>query len=561
MKRRSLTQPFRPSKRLALPLVSSAIVGAMLPLSGGAAAQAAPAEDPAFSGFAAEVWGSPIEIELYEPSIPIPSTPQAEFLLGYSHVEADSGSASGRASWIWPGDSLGEGAKTVFENLGLPPEISGPIAAQGYPIQVNSSYPSGPETDSEEPFPGTVQRTGADEGRAYATTAYSSDCEAQDSDAEGDGGGGTPGLPGLPTLPVPLLDGLSASLTGSSTSSSTRSSRSSATPASRQAQAAAEEETPCPIPAALAAVVDIGGYTSASSVVNDDQSVQGVNRAAVSEVSLLGGIVKIGNVRARAVAHSNGKKGTAEGVADYGVVTIAGQKFRFGPDGFEGGGQHVDIPGLPDEPKAALAELGITFTTPKPVYELDGDSAHSSVIGLTVEIDLKTVNKVLTQIPLTDIFIQLPDDLGPLKSALLSAANLASRVKVNLAVADGTVDTVQGIDVPTPTTEPEPEPEEEPGATGGTSGSTGGVAAPPAGTSPTVPGAESAPTAGELPADAELTAGLPKLFSIPGLLLMAGLAGATVVGSYMRRIGALALGGGAACPHGLDSGLPDLRKA
>ena len=557
MKRRSLTR----STRLALPLASAALVGAVLPLSGGSATAAAPAADPAFSGFAAEVWGSPIEIELYEPSIPIPSTPQAEFLLGYSHVEADSGSASGRASWVWPGDSLGEGAKTVFENIGLPPQISDPIAAQGYPIQVNSGYPSGPETEFDEPFPGTIQRTGAGEDKVYATTAYSTDCDLQDTDeGGGEGGGGdAPGLPGLPGLPAPLLGSLTSSLTGQASAPDASGAEKRQ---GSQKQAAAEEPAPCPVPAAMAAVVDIGGYSSASSIVNDDQSVQGVNRAAVSEVSLLGGIVKIGSVRARALAHSDGKAGTAEGVADYGVVTIAGQKFRFGPDGFEGGGQGVEIPGLPDEPKAALAELGITFSTPKPVFESEGDSAHSRVVGLSVEIDLKTVNMVLTQLPLNDIFIQLPDDLGPLKSALLSAANLSSRVKVNLAVADGTVDTVQGIDIPTPSTEPEPEPEPESGqAGGGTGGSTSsGVSAPP-GTSPTVPGADSAPVAGELPVDAALTSGLPKLFSIPGLLLMGGIAGAALAGSYLRRIGVLALGGGAACSHGLDSGLPDLRKA
>ena len=113
MKRRSLT--------LALPLVSAMLVGATLPLGGGSATAAAPAEDPAFTGFSAEVWGTPIEIELYEPTIPIPATPQLELLFGYSSVLADSGSAKGRASWLWPGDSLGEGAKPVFENLGLPP--------------------------------------------------------------------------------------------------------------------------------------------------------------------------------------------------------------------------------------------------------------------------------------------------------------------------------------------------------------------------------------------------------------------------------------------------------
>ena len=56
------------------------------------------------------------------------------------------------------------------------------------------------------------------------------------------------------------------------------------------------------------------------------------------------------------------------------------------------------------------------------------------------------------------------------------------------------------------------------------------------------------------------SSGLPPLFSIPGLLLFAGLGGALLAGSYVRRIGALVLGAGGACPHGLESGLPDLRK-
>jgi hypothetical protein len=44
------------------------------------------------------------------------------------------------------------------------------------------------------------------------------------------------------------------------------------------------------------------------------------------------------------------------------------------------------------------------------------------------------------------------------------------------------------------------------------------------------------------------------------MLLFAGLGGALLAGSYVRRLGALVLGAGGACPHGLESGLPDLRK-
>ena len=54
-------------------------------------------------------------------------------------VEADSGSSAGRASWLWPGDPVGEGAKTFGEQLKLPPQLF----ENGYPVQVNSGQPSG----------------------------------------------------------------------------------------------------------------------------------------------------------------------------------------------------------------------------------------------------------------------------------------------------------------------------------------------------------------------------------------------------------------------------------
>ncbi len=36
---------------------------------------------------------------------------------------------------------------------------------------------------------------------------------------------------------------------------------------------------------------------------------------------------------------------------------------------------------------------------------------------------------------------------------------------------------------------------------------------------------------------------------------------AAVGGTWLRKMGAIALGGSGSCTHGLDSGLPDLRKA
>jgi hypothetical protein len=164
-------------------LAAAALVGAVLPVSAGA--PAAGADKPAFSGFSSTAWAAPVKVEIYEPTIPIPATPQLELELGYTTVEADSGSSMGRASWLWPGDSVGEGAKTLIENLGLPPELSGPLAAQGYPVQVNANQPSGAAHQADEPFPGAVMRTDAGAKRTIAQVGFSPDGEVQD----GTGGG------------------------------------------------------------------------------------------------------------------------------------------------------------------------------------------------------------------------------------------------------------------------------------------------------------------------------------------------------------------------------------
>ena len=60
--------------------------------------------------------------------------------------------------------------------LGFPPEVSEPIAGQGYAVQVNSAHPAGPEAASDEPFPGSIQRTYASAEKTSAQTGFSTDC-------------------------------------------------------------------------------------------------------------------------------------------------------------------------------------------------------------------------------------------------------------------------------------------------------------------------------------------------------------------------------------------------
>ena len=188
--------------RFLVPLGAAAVVGAMLPISPGLASSSSAADKPAFSGYSADAWAAPVKIELYEPTIPIPADPQLEVELGYSKVESDSGSSLGRASWLWPGDPVGEGFTTFVEQLGLPEQLG----ESGYPVQVNASQPSGEATQADEPFPGTVMRTSATEHKTQAQVGFSPDGSVGDGTADDGadqgGGEGTPGVPGLPGVPV-----------------------------------------------------------------------------------------------------------------------------------------------------------------------------------------------------------------------------------------------------------------------------------------------------------------------------------------------------------------------
>ncbi|HWJ07824.1 MAG TPA: hypothetical protein VNS46_00515, partial [Nocardioides sp.] len=82
--------------RRARLLITGGILASTMPLTGaplaGQPAQAAEG-GAAYGGFTAQAWSSPIRIEVYEPSLPIPvdaGIAQLEFLLGYSKVKADS---------------------------------------------------------------------------------------------------------------------------------------------------------------------------------------------------------------------------------------------------------------------------------------------------------------------------------------------------------------------------------------------------------------------------------------------------------------------------------------
>jgi hypothetical protein len=531
----------RPTLRPNLCCVG-ALALAVMPVGAVAPAQAGEGE-PAYSGFVTESQATPVHVELYEPTIPIPASPQAELSFGYSMVEADSSTSLGRASYLWPGDAVGEGYKTIIESLGFPPQISGPLAGDGYPFQVNAGS-TGKSSEQDEPFPGMVMRARSSDSRTTAQTGYSTNCQVEDGQQKEDGEEPPdgPGLPSVPGLPAPP----------SGTSSTSEKQHRSATPA--------RADSSCKIPAELAALVDFGGYISTSDFANTGSVVTATSRSALTDVALLGGVITISDVHAGSVTLSNGQQGTPRGRSGYGTLAIAGQEFTIGPDGVEAAGRAQKIPGLPDEPARALSALGVTITAPQPKSRQQGAQATSDVAALVVTIDSAKLRHQLDAVPFDDIVNAVPDEAGELKKVLGAAVYLAPKFVITLGSAHTGVDTVQGITIPTiPATAGGTQ---SGGTSSGSAGSTtaagGTTAGAPAPAAP--PGNEAAPMAdGNLQAE-PAAAGLPPLYSLPGVLLLGGIALALAAGSYLRRIGVLALGGAGSCPHGLDRGLPDLRK-
>ena len=103
-------------------LMSLAVAGVLATTASAVPAQA----DPFGQGFSVTVTATPLRIEVFEPSIPIPTDPQFELGFSYTRVLGESGpSVTARSSAMWPGPAVGEGLKTFGEQLGLPAALTG----------------------------------------------------------------------------------------------------------------------------------------------------------------------------------------------------------------------------------------------------------------------------------------------------------------------------------------------------------------------------------------------------------------------------------------------------
>ena len=500
-------------------------------------------------GFSTTATATPVRIEIYSPTIPIPSEPQAELNLAYTIVEG-SGSptsgqnAHGRSSWIWPGDAVGEGAKTFGDQVPNLPDSIRALYAGGYPVQSNSYYPGDPNTASDNSVPGAVQTTTAGTDKIVAKVGYSPDGDVQDSGSPSPSPTASPtgGLGSL-TNALPL-----SSLLGTDGSA----------PADG------------PVPPELAALVDFGGSSSVSRSTYSDGTITAYANSRMHDVSLLGGLITMDSLSVTASVDSTLAGAEPKVDAHFVGLSVAGQQFKVTKDGVEAAGQSTPaFPGLPADPGQALKALGVTFALPTGEKSVDGSNGSVTVKGLKMTVDVTVLHAYLDQLPLNDLADQVPEipgwpedqGLPQLRTLVQTLVNFKPRIVFYLGNASATAVAVPPIQI-------------DPCLLGLPSCTSGGIdsALPPVSSSGfdnTTPlstgdlsGVDTVPVVQtpQQPAIQNAAAGLPPLKSVPTMLVLAGLLAASGLGWWMQRIGSMMLGAAGACAHGAETGIPDLRK-
>ena len=513
-------------------LASLAVLGL---LAAGSATAVQPAvAAPDFAGFTTFAQAVPLRVEVYEPAIPVPSSPQLELNFSYTKVNGASGPiGTARASAMWPGDAVGEGLKTFGEQLGLP----GALTDGGYPVQVNAQTPGETATASQEFLPGSVGRVSTSEKKAVAKVGYGTVGDVTE--------GGTNPEAAPPSLLDLLKDptGLTGILLGTNSGKP-------------------GDQTPSASPlGALGVVVQAGGMESVSSTSYDAEAdeVTATATSRLGSVGLLAGLVKLDGFETVTKVTSNSAGGAKiTKSVTIGALSIAGNKFGYTGTGFEAMGKVNPLPGLPDDPIKALAALGIKIDLGKVVEKKEGAVGAVTAEGLRISIDTAPLLGLLPKLPLADLVSNLPDLPGQaaiLKGLIVALGEAHPRIDLVLGQSIANAQTVKAI-APPPITTPETPitPTVEPPALlpvddVGSLDPGSPTATPPVEnpiTTPIVP-------VSELP-------GLPPLGSIPMALLIGGLMLAAGLGWYITTAGNLLFGGAAACAHGLKAGIPDLRK-
>lgn len=276
---------------------------------------------------------------------------------------------------------------------------------------------------------------------------------------------------------------------------------------------------------ASSSVSSVSGTEARSSAVSSAQTI-----------TLLSGLVVLSGVRFESVAVSDGAKGSGTSTFSVAEFTVLGQKFP------------VKSPAAPpDGLLKALEPLGVTLTWPTSGTKLEGTGATSTSRGLKLTVDVLALRTKLGLGGILDGIVAplLPKELVPLLNPLR---------KMEIIVGD--TEAVANASAASPLTPPDVPVPQAP------------LVPPPADGALSPPSPGTPPVAGVSPPRSPVTPvasarakprSLLDFPGVPALLVLTGL-GVAAAGAFgMKSFGTFLLGG-APCPSGHPTGVPDLRN-
>jgi hypothetical protein len=464
--------------------------------------------DTSLGGYSGVAQAEAIRIQIYEPLIPIPSDPgqpQVDGGIAYSKSSTETGPVSrGTASYLWPGDVLGDG----WEQLTGKPGTS-------YPVQVNSRFPA----TSSAPANNTAQIS---DGNGMTT---SSDGFSTSGTVEG------VGIAGVNLLSNPL-EGLCNILINKNCPSGSSSS--------------VPNPVPVTVSTTLAALVSLSEVGSQSVVKIGDKSVTSTAHTHASEIKLLAGLVTLSGLDVTSQTVTDGTKATTSGTTVLTGLKVAGQPIAVGDKGTPPPVDHVD-----------LSQIGLEVQFDQSQRSATGATGSYAAQGLILTLDTAALKhalllddvttalgKFLAKIPKYGDGLAQLLDIGPkivIRIGDVSSSANASPAYVGPPITGGTGG---GGSV----------------AGGGSTGTTGGVTTGQTGSGTPIGSGTSTTPTGSSTTVQPVAYSLPGLGTVPRLLILAGLVLAGLLGWLFRAAGALLLGGGGMCAFGLKTGVPDLRK-
>jgi hypothetical protein len=476
--------------------------------------------DTTLGGYSGVASADAIHVEIFDPTIPLPSDPQIDLGIAHTKANTDSGPVSrALASYLWPGDVIGDG----FDQL-----IGNPSST--YPVQINSRFPA----TSTAPAHNTAQITA---GNGMTTSSDDTTSRASASGVGVSGQSANDPLKGLCQLLKPK--------------------DCPATPAVPQ--------VPVNVSKQVSALVTMSGGSSDSTVTIGKNSITSTAHATGSGLKLLGGLITIGNVDITSKTVSDGKKAVTTGNVDITSVTIAGKSLGIDGKGLNLAGKKTKLPDVPSTITDLLSKIGISFDYAPTTRSVTGPQGSLKASGLVITVDTKLLHDALA--PLTGV---LADLLNTVPNMSQVTALLGLGPKFEFIVGD-----VSSAATASPAYVPPPAGAAG-GSTGGSSGggtggSDGGGGLAGSGGSvgdtgggPGTSGADTTsmvrPQATTPTAIQPVAYQLPRLSAVPRALILGALGLAGAIGWIFRGAGSFILGGGRNCSYGLGTGLPDLRK-